>query len=313
MEDFSTAGGFIANVAGYPPGGWVHDPVRRAWYADGSDGFPGSEKALTSPRWTVTRSGNAQISFAHRYSFESGYDGGQLRVSVNGAPFRPVAGEVFTQNGYTDVLFGFGPVYEQEAFSGDSTGYFDDQNLTCIADLGYFAAGDTLAVRFLGGWDAGVKGSSPNWLLDGLVVTEGNPGRPATTFSIRAHASLGGAEAALSYQWQRDSGAGFVDIVGANANDYTFVPAPVDNGSRFRCLLYAPGSTATSAVVTLTIVLPALSIVRTAGNIILSWQSDGVLQEASSISGSWTDVPGTSNPRTLPAPPANRFYRLRGM
>ena len=117
----------------------------------------------------------------------------------------------------------------------------------------------------------------------------------------------------LSYQWQRDIGAGFTDVTGANANDYVFVPAVADYGSRFRCLLYAPGSTLTSAVVTLTVVLPGLSITRAGTNIVLSWPGDGVLQEATSINDSWADSAGTTNPRILPAATAHRFYRLRSM
>src|SRR5439155_11231038 len=143
-QDFSTAGGFIANVAGSPLGNWIYDPVRRAWYAEGSDdGFLPSEGALTSPRLTVTRAGGVRISFVHRYSFERdsvAWDGGQLRVSVNGAAFRPVPAAAFTQNGYTEVLAGAGPLYEQEAFGSNSPGYFDNQTVTSIADLGYFVA-----------------------------------------------------------------------------------------------------------------------------------------------------------------------------
>jgi len=53
------------------------------------------------------------------------------------------------------------------------------------------------------------------------------------------------------YQWQRDDGAGFIDISFANAASFSFVPSARDDGAIFRSVIAVPGTN----VVTTTAVL----------------------------------------------------------
>jgi hypothetical protein len=58
-------------------------------------------------------------------------------------------------------------------------------------------------------------------------------------------------------------------------------------------------------------VLGGLTIVYSPPNITMHW-TDGILSQADSLSGPWTDTPGASPPSyTVAASAAARFYRLR--
>ena len=57
---------------------------------------------------------------------------------------------------------------------------------------------------------------------------------------------------------------------------------------------------------------PTLEIVRSNGNVSISWTVGGTLQSADEIIGPWSDVTGVSSPFPVPTPGAGRkFYRLR--
>ena len=51
------------------------------------------------------------------------YDGGNIRLSVNGGPFTPVRGPRCTAHGYDGVIAGHGILLDQEAFNAQSPGY----------------------------------------------------------------------------------------------------------------------------------------------------------------------------------------------
>ena len=55
---------------------------------------------------------------------------------------------------------------------------------------------------------------------------------------------------------------------------------------------------------------PRLTLTRSAGNVTLSWNGSGTLQQASEATGSWTDSLNQSNPQTF-QPQGNRFFRIR--
>ncbi len=74
------------------------------------------------------------------------------------------------------------------------------------------------------------------------------------TFNVAAEGS--GVDAAVSYQWQRNDGAGWQDILGATGSSYGFVPFRTDDGAQFRAALCYPNIKAYSDAATLTVVQP---------------------------------------------------------
>lgn len=147
-------------------GGWSAGPEE-------GQGNP-VEHLLTSPVISLTDSGTVSLSFDHQYSFEDGWDGGQVLVSLNGGTFAPVSGTSFTQNGYTGTVQ-----------TNDDWGYTDDMNGLAVftgeaatfgpslANLGFLNAGDTVQVRFRGGWDWNGIGSDPSlgWQIDNVALS----------------------------------------------------------------------------------------------------------------------------------------------
>jgi hypothetical protein len=88
------------------------------------------------------------------------------------------------------------------------------------------------------------------------------------TFSVVA--TNGGS--AVSYQWQVDSGSGFVNVSGANGATYTTPIQPMENsGWQYRVLVTVPGRTITSEPATLTVVTdthaPRIVAVRSGRNL----------------------------------------------
>ena len=74
-------------------------------------------------------------------------------------------------------------------------------------------------------------------------------GRPAT-FSVQASGS-----GTLSYQWQRDNGAGFANIAGATSAQYQLPSATLaDNGATFRVIVSDGTRSVTSDAATLTVI-----------------------------------------------------------
>ena len=54
-----------------------------------------------------------------------------------------------------------------------------------------------------------------------------------------------------------------------------------------------------------------LSIAYVDGKVQISWPTDGTLQSADAVTGSWQNVAGQTNPYVVtPAPGSQRFYRL---
>ena len=178
-----------ANSAGVE-GPWTYDPTIGAggtggWFANGSGGVGSpTSTILTTPTVTIPESGAVTLNFDHRYSFEydgTRYDGGNVRMSVNGAPFVLVENSRFTANGYPGVITGHNIISDQEGFSADSPGYTTSAFIRSVAQLGDFQAGDTIAIQFAAGWDELALASSPSWVIDNVSILVA-PARPITVF-----------------------------------------------------------------------------------------------------------------------------------
>lgn len=113
------------------------------------------------------------LTFRHRRAFESGFDGGVLEVSTNGgATWTDVqsAGGTFVEGGYNSTISsGFGnPLAGRPAWSGTTASYS-----TVIVNLPASLNGQTILLRWRGGWDDSVVVSGVNWRIDGVTLQAG--------------------------------------------------------------------------------------------------------------------------------------------
>ncbi|MCB9849411.1 MAG: M4 family metallopeptidase [Phycisphaerales bacterium] len=174
--------GWTTAITGSPdtPYNWVQAtglPIGRtgsAWYCeDLADGCPsgGEESAvhqLISPVINIpTIVGSPTLKFTHFMAVEAGYDGGNVRVKVNGGAWTLVEASDFTYNTYNGTLNGgdnTNPLASQPAWHGAGGGWG-----TSVIDLsGIVSGGDTLQVRFDFGKDYcnGIDG----WYIDDFEV-----------------------------------------------------------------------------------------------------------------------------------------------
>ena len=178
--DFTTSNGsFTATTNG--TSGFTYTGGT-GWSTPGQDS-PQSN-TLISPTLFVQSNGTVSISLTHRYNFEYGADGGQLKYSLNGGAFTTQT--AFTANGYDYIIYAFG----DNAWTNTSAGYSTPTYITSTADLGIFNLGDQINIQFLGGWDDMNANSSPNWEINGLTVNNAEL-TPAAGVPFEFHAAPG--------------------------------------------------------------------------------------------------------------------------
>ena len=235
---------------------WAHNAAAGSWQVvqDGAEvGHPMTTR-LSTPTFTVSRAGVVRLTFEHRYSFEPDFwDGGQVRVSVNGGAYAAVGGAAFSSGGYNGAVRAgsASAIQGQPAYVLDSPNHAGPGYVTSVADLGFLYPGDTVSVQFLYAGDTNTRGNLiPNWEINSYNLSEGNPGQASARFTIAATVSPG----PRAIQWQRNSGSGWNDIPGATGTSYTFTPTLADNGARFRANVYTPGASATSIESVLTVI-----------------------------------------------------------
>lgn len=314
-KTFSTDdGGFtVENTDPEPPGPWIYDQSVGAWVADGAvDGCGGPYNSrLTSTAYTLPVADSVALTFSHRYSFEADrWDGGQVRISVNGGAFTPVAPENFTANGYPPGLIqGSGILSGLNVFHENSPGYADGTFITSSVILGAFNKNDTIVVQFVGGWDDCASGLHPSWVIKSFNLTYGTA-PSASTFSVEGSATKQGQTASFRYQWQRDDGAGFTDIVDANGTTLRFFPVAADFSARFRVVIKVPGKELASNSVKLTgqqAGPPEIAIGRSGAAVAITFT--GRLQSSANVVGPFTDVAGATSPYPVPSSTTVLFYK----
>jgi len=174
-------------------GPWVVGPngvgATNAWSAIGGEGGTSPfEHHLTSPVINVPGNGPVSLEFDHQTILEGEWDGGVIMTSINGAPFVQLTN--FSLNGYNDTMqtgasweypVGADPMTGLEMFSGVSTGFVHS-----VGELGSLNAGDTLQVRFRGGWDWGFVqgGGEPEWIIDNVIVNQNPIPEPSSTLLV---------------------------------------------------------------------------------------------------------------------------------
>ena len=139
----------------------------------------GSDEAglqrLESPEITVPASTTTlRMAFDHWVATEAGYDGGNLKISVNGGAYTLVKAADFIYNPYNATLTtaaggNNNPLAGQPAFSGSDGGSVGGSWGRSIVNLApYAVSGDKVKLRFEIGNDCG--GGIKGWYLDDVTV-----------------------------------------------------------------------------------------------------------------------------------------------
>jgi autotransporter-associated beta strand protein len=186
-NDFGAGdGGFTVSPPVTPETDWTYTPG--SWRSNGQEaGFGDSNVSyLTSPPFTLTKSGIFALTFSHRFSFEVGFDGGVVEYNINGGAYKRVTASAFTQNGYNVSLGAdaVAPLINQQAFGSNSPGHPAFITSTCRAGVGN--AGDVVTVRFMSASDNNTSGAltPQGWEIDSYTFAEGLPGGFTLTWPV---------------------------------------------------------------------------------------------------------------------------------
>jgi hypothetical protein len=167
----------------------------------------------TSPLITLPPgAANPRLTFDHWVATEAGWDGANLKISVDGGPFSPVSFLDYTYNPYNILLFGpadgnTNPMAGEEAFSGTDEGSVAGSWGRSHLNLAPYAApGQTIQLRFDVGNDgctgffgwyvddptlyACASSETPTISIGDASVTEGNSGFTNANLTVSlSHAS----------------------------------------------------------------------------------------------------------------------------
>jgi bacillolysin len=148
-------------------------------YPGGTCAPGGDETAvlhLTSKDIKLPAGAAPKVVFDHWVSAEPGFDGGNLKVSVNGGPWQVVPPAAFAYNSYNALLFNAAqgntnPIGGQPAFTAADGGVTDGSWGRSIVDLtGLAVSGDKVKLRFDFGNDG--CGGWVGWYVDNLKVLQ---------------------------------------------------------------------------------------------------------------------------------------------
>lgn len=200
-----------------PSGGSGH-----AFFAENDpdlgDCTPGSDDQsgvvhLESP--SIVLGANPVLSFDHWVSTESGYDGGNVKISVNGGAFEVIQPYAFTFNAYNSSLNTTGntnPLAGEAAFTGTNGGSVTGSWGQSQVDLGSYAStGDTVRLRFDFGMDG--CGGITGWYIDKVRVCSSSAPAHGVRLDSASSAHTGDDAAVLSWT-HSTSGEDRIMIVG---------------------------------------------------------------------------------------------------
>ena len=152
---------------------WKHDSTAGVWRLDGQDAALGQMIShLTSPTITVPLNlypdvvpfvvgeGPVKISFRHRWSFEPGFDRGEVLLGVGNGPLLQVPRSNFVSGVYNSA----------NAFMNQSPGHASSARIFSEFTLPDFASGN-FAVQFRYTGDNNTIASIPAWEIDEVMVS----------------------------------------------------------------------------------------------------------------------------------------------
>jgi len=143
---------------------------------NGGDGDISGSMSLQSPAIHIPASNtlSPRLSFEHYIASEFTFDGGNLKISINGGPYTLVPSSAYIFNPYNTALQPTDPLAPEAAFSGTDGGQVSGswgQSQINLVALGVMP-GDTIRLRFDFGMDgcAGIDG----WYVDDVKVSACN-------------------------------------------------------------------------------------------------------------------------------------------
>jgi hypothetical protein len=187
------AGGFGApwvastSAPGGHAGGVAYGPAPdRGNCSGGADDFSSSD-SIISPVVTVPAGGQAvRLAFEHYVSTESGYDGGNVKMSINNGAYAVIPASAYLFNKptkITDASTNTNPLAGQEGFTGTDGGEIGGSWGTSQVDLTKAGVkpGDKITFRFDIGRDG--CGGLEGWAVDNVEVVTCvlAPAAPAAT------------------------------------------------------------------------------------------------------------------------------------
>ncbi len=164
------------------PGGRPGYAIFAVDYKGGTCAPGGDESGvirLESPEITVTAATATRLSFDHWVATETGYDGGNVKISVNGGAYVLLKAADFIYNPYNTTLTtaaggNTNPLAGQAAFSGTDGGSVTGSWGRSIVNLAPYAVpGDKVKIRFEMGTDG--CGGTFGWYVDDVQVYSCRP------------------------------------------------------------------------------------------------------------------------------------------
>lgn len=162
------------SAPGNHTGGVAYGPAPDQGDCSGGDNDFSSSDSITSPAITIPAGDVAsRMAFEHYVATENGYDGGNVKISVNGGAFTtiPAAAYVFNKPGkLTDASTNTSPLAGQDGFTGTDGGEIGGSWGTSQVDLTKVgvAGGDSISFRFDLGRDG--CGGLDGWYVDNVEV-----------------------------------------------------------------------------------------------------------------------------------------------
>ncbi|WP_210651457.1 M4 family metallopeptidase [Nocardioides sp. SYSU D00065] len=158
------------------PGKVAFGPAPPQGQCSGTAGDFSSRDSIASPVIEVGDMLSPKVAFDHSVSTELDYDGGNLKVSINGGAFKTVPAEAYLYNAPTELATATAgntnPMAGEDAFTGSDGGTLESGWGTSVVDLTAMGleSGDTLQLRFDIGRDG--CGGVIGWSVDNVKLVD---------------------------------------------------------------------------------------------------------------------------------------------
>jgi hypothetical protein len=150
-----------------------------------------SRDSIVSPEIVMPATlGAPKLSFDHYVATEFEYDGGNVKLSVNGEAFAPIPGGAYLFNAPNAELAATNPLDGEPGFTGSDGGEVSGSWGTSYVDLAAAGvqAGDSVRLRFDFGRDG--CGGLDGWYVDNVKVTNCNTDTPPPAEDVASETTM---------------------------------------------------------------------------------------------------------------------------